>query len=235
MTNNEHGSEASRARLKAKVLAEIAAHVAIYGRRNWDLIRENPQYAHLIGREAGESGKRTFWRWVNAACGVPPVDKTRPHEGREAATAALAAATERARAAALKHLPAAPSPAYLMREGARAAKQIDFLAAIHLVWADAERLRDDAVDADENAPGHEKIVDLKLFDRSINRRLEVIQSALRVMQTIYDFQHQQRFNSAITDILVEELAAFPEVQERVIRRLTDLNNRSGITIYSENT
>lgn len=219
--------------LKARILAEIAAHVPIYGRRQWDRIRERPEFAHLIGRASGSKGRRKFWRWVSAVCEPTPADQTRPHEARDAATGALEEATKRARLAAQQNLPAAPSPAYLMRAGAQAAKNIDFLAAVNTIWADAERLREHAMALDEAAPDGKRIEDAKLFDASIRRRVEVMESALGVMREIWDLQYQQRFYDGITDIIVEELSGVPEIQERVVRKLIDLNNSRGMTMHAE--
>jgi hypothetical protein len=173
---------ARQSELKAAILTAIAEHVRAHGRRQWDLIRERPEFAPLIGREAGVNGKRRFWRWVNAVCEPPPADRTRPHEAREVTADALRSATERARLAAERNLPAAPSPSYLMRAGADASKNLDFLAAVHLIWADAERLREHAMRIDQTAPDGMAISDGKLFDASIRRRVEVMESALRVMR-----------------------------------------------------
>lgn len=168
--------------IKARILSEISPHVRVYGRREWDRIREKPEYAAVIGKASGPNGKRTFFRWVDSVLQPTPPDVTRPHEAREAATAGLAAATQQARLAAQKNLPAAPSPAYLMRAGAEGAKNIDFLAAIGVIWEDAVRLRDQALEPDDTSPDGTRIADTKGFDASIKRRLEVVDSALSVMQ-----------------------------------------------------
>ena len=52
--------------LKALTLAAIAAHIQIHGRRNWDLVREDPRFAAVIGKSAGEAGRRKLFRWVQA-------------------------------------------------------------------------------------------------------------------------------------------------------------------------
>jgi hypothetical protein len=219
--------------LRAKIWTAIAEHVRDHGRRRWDLVRERAEFAHVIGKAAGAAGKRRFWRWVSAVCEPPPPDKTRPHEARGAATEALSSATERARLAAQRNLPAAPSPAYMARAGAQATQNIDFLAAVTLIWADAERLRELAMQPDETSPDGKRIADAKVFDASIRRRVEVMESALRVMQEIWDLNFQEQFYNAITEIIVSELEEVPDVQERVIRRLVDLNNSRGMTIHAE--
>ena len=215
---------------KARILRAIAEHLRIFGRKEWDRVREHPDFAPIIGKVAGEKGRRKFWRWVNAVSEPAPLDKTRPHEARQVAADALDSATDRARLAAQENLPTAPSPAYLMRAGAGASRNIDFLAGIHLIWADAQRLREHSMLPDETAPEGMRISDAKLFDASIRRRVEVIESAVGI---IWDLEYQQRFYDGITDIIVDELASVPAIQERVIRRLVELNKSRGMTASPE--
>lgn len=222
--------------IKDRVLVDIAAHVRIYGRTRWDLVREKPEFAHVIGKAAGDSGKTRFFRWVDVVCAPRPDDATgagRPHEGREIAAEALSDAQRRALLAAQKNLPTAPSPAYLMRKGADAENQINFLAVVHELMADVLKLREMSVTPDEAAKGGERIKNPHLFTQSITQRLRVMETALKVMQEIWDLQYQQRFYDEITQIIVDEVAAFPEAQARIIRRLADLNSRRGMTIYAE--
>jgi hypothetical protein len=218
--------------LKQRILADLGVHIRTYGRTEWDRVRENPAYAHVIGKAAGEAGRRKFWRWVKAVSEPAPADKTRPHEAREVAEEGLAQATRQAREAE-KHLPAAPSPAYIMRSGAKAAKNIDFLASLNQIWADAEWMREQALAGDPEGPEGQRIDDMKTFDASIRRRLEVMDSALKAMREIWDLDFQKRYYDGIKDIIVSELAPYPEVQARVIRRLADLNKSRGMTMYAE--
>lgn len=228
----------SEADLKSRILAEIATHLSVYGRSEWDRIREHPSYSHLIGKEAGSAGKRKFYRWVEGVTGGLPavnVGAGRPFEAGEAAVAALGDGKRRALLAAQKNIPAAPSPAYLMRKGAGAENSINFLAMVHRLLADGEKLRANAVKADENAAdgSGEKITNPFVFNQSIAARLKVMDTALRVMQEIWDLQYQQRFYDAITSIIVDKLDAFPELQLEIIEELEKLNNRQGMTLHAE--
>lgn len=220
--------------LKDRILAEIAAHVRVYGRERWDLIREKPEYAHVIGKEAGGAGKRKFFRWVeNVLGGVPDPHPGagRPHEVGDAAVAALDDAQKRALLAAQKNIPAAPSPAYLMRKGPAAENSINFLAVVHSLMGDVDMLR--AASVTENDDGTTKIKNLHFFGQQIDKRLKVMDTALRVMQEIWDLQYQQRFYDAIVSIIVEELGPYPEAQARAIDRLEELNARRGMTLHAE--
>lgn len=228
----------SEAELKPRILAEIAAHARVYGREQWDLLRERPEFAHVIGKEAGAVGKRKFYRWVEAVLGgVRAVDRPQgggvAPDGGEAAAGVIDDAKKRALLAAQKNVPAAPSPAYLARSAATGDANVDFLAMLGGIVHDVDKLRAAAVKPDENQPDGEKIINLHVFDRSIGRRLEVMDKALRVMQEIWDLRYQQKFYDAITEIIVEEMAPYPEVQERVIRRLAELNQRQGMTLYAD--
>jgi hypothetical protein len=122
-----------------------------------------------------------------------------------------------------------------MRKGAQAENQINFLAIVHELMADVGKLRGMSVVADEAAADGERVKNPHLFGQAIDKRLRVMETALKVMQEIWDLQYQQRFYDEITEIIVTELAAIPDVQERVIRRLADLNNRRGMTLYAEPT
>lgn len=222
--------------LKARILAEIAAHVRVYGRAQWDLIREQPEFAPIIGKVAGDGGRRKFFRWVSNVCSTDQNVPGRPgplKDGHGQAFDALSDAQKRALLAAQKNIPAAPSPAYLMRKGAEAENQLNFLAIVHELMRDALKMRAAAVVADQTADDGEKIKNYHLFGQAFDKRLRLMETALKVMQEIWDLQYQQRFYDEITEIIVTELATFPDVQERVIRRLADLNNRRGMTLYAE--
>jgi len=219
--------------IKAAILKAIPDHIRAHGRRHWDLLREREDFAAWIGRASGVAGKRRFWRWVRAVSQPPPPDRTRPFETRSAATEALNAAADQARLAAEKNLPAAPSPSYLMRTGVQGVKSLDFLAAVSGIWADAELLRELAMTTDGGTDGARRIANAAVFDSSIRRRLEVVESALRIMREIWDLKYQQSFYDAITNIIVDELASVPEIQMRVCQKLTELNNNIGMTIHME--
>jgi hypothetical protein len=213
--------------LKRRVMAEIATHVETHGRKDWDLIREKFEYAHVIGKAAGPSGKRKFTRWVKAVCEPRAVDKTRPHEGRDVSQQALQRATKRARAAGEK-LGFVPSPAYMLRAGAEAENHVDFLAGLHELWADANQLRDKAYVEDATAPEGYRLK-VGVMSTSIKRRVDVINLGVKVMREVYDLEEQIRFYDVIVDIILTELDPHPETQRRVIERLEELNQRRGVT------
>lgn len=220
--------------LKDRILAEIAAHIRVYGRGKWDRVREHPDFAPVIGKAAGPAGRRKFYRWVDLVCaGIPSAERYGWDVARKEATANLSDAQKRAMVAAQKNIPAAPSPSYLVRKGADADNSINFLTVIHDLMRDVDKLRAMSVRADPNAPDGESVRNPMIFGQQIDKRLRIMETALKVMQEIWDLQYQQRFYDEITSIIVEELVGVPEIQERVIRRLADLNNRRGMTMYAE--
>ena len=214
--------------LKQQILAAIAEHIRRYGRHQWDLVREKPQFAAVIGKQAGKSAGRKFFRWADAVSKPTPPDKTRPHEGREVANEAMEVAERRARLVTDQHLPAAPLPGYFLRAGADAERNFDLLTVLNQTCADAERLRDHAMRADEAAPGGAIIVNEKAFDASIRRRLELIETAVSLRREIYDLEHYERFYRTLGIIVTEELAGVPEIQERVLRRLAEFSRAQGM-------
>lgn len=217
--------------LKLKILADIAAHVEVYGRTNWDELRERPEYAHVIGRAAGDSGKRKFFRWVRSVTEPMPADKTRPHEGRQVADGAMKSAAKRARRASTKNLPAAPSPAYMLRAGARAERRIDELSEAVRIWEDIEAVRQDAIVPDDSVACGFHIRKPSRLMQSIKLRIRAIDTFLRLRAEIYDLNYQERFYEAITDIIVEEAGEYPDLQERIIEKLEALNKSAGMTPY----
>lgn len=221
--------------LKDRILAEIAAHLRVYGRARWELIRERPEFSSIIGKPAGKVGERKFFRWVEAVARGPLKQDGGGgvFEGTAAAAAAMDDGRRRALLAAQRNIPAAPSPSYLVRKGPDAEQGINFLAMLGQVIADINKLRSLAIRADDSQPDGEKVINPHIFGQSIDKRLKAMDTALRTMQEIWDLQYQQRFYDEIVAIIVEEMAAYPEAQERAIRRLAELNKRRGMTMYAD--
>jgi hypothetical protein len=217
--------------LKLRILADIAEHLAVYGRTNWKAICEAPDYAPIIGEQAGPSGKRKFMRWVNSVATPLRPDRTRPHEAAGVAGEAMAEARRRARLAARKNVPAPPSPAYMLRKGPKAEETINLLTDLERLWWDSILLRTESVEADEQAPSGERITNVRKFSGSIKRRMEVINTTMRVQGEIWDLKYQKKFYDEIIDIIVNVLADQPEKQQLVIERIVKLNETAGMTTF----
>ena len=217
--------------LKADILIAIAEHLRLHGSRDWKLVRERPEFAPIIGKQAGEAGRRKFYRWLNKVSEPMPADRTRPHEGRAVAEDALANAVERAQAVVARHLQAAPSPALFMRMGADADVKITLVAAIDEIWSDLQLIRAHAFECD-GSDGH-RLKSPKILGESAKSRVAVLESAVRLMKEIYDFAGLRRMYEAILNIIISELAEAPQTQARVLDRLQDLNNAQAMTPFAE--
>jgi hypothetical protein len=213
--------------LKAQVLADIRAHMSIYGSNEWDKV---------LDKYRTQVAERTLWRWIaqirDGNKPLPPTANKVPPPVQEQIDAAVEDGANRARLALVKNIPAAPSPSYMAKAGVRAEHQIDFLTQVTKLMADGEMLRAYAVTDDAAAPGREKIKNPVVFANSITQRLRVMETAIKVMQEIWDLEAMQRFFDEITAIIVDEMAAFPELQVAVLKRLKALNDARGITPYA---
>jgi hypothetical protein len=217
--------------LRDDILAAIAEHLRQHGSRQWKLVRERPEFAPIIGAQAGETGRRKFYRWLKKVSEPMPADSTRPHEGRAVAEAALADATERARAAAEKHLPAAPSPAFFMKMGADAEVKVDLIEALNEIWGDLQLIRSHAME-DDGSGGH-RVKSAKLLQDSAKNRLATVETVVRLIQDIYDIEALHRRYRSLSDIIISELADAPDIHARVLDRLDELNTAQAMTPFAE--
>lgn len=211
---------------KKEALAAIREHLATYGPERWKLLYErfpdvSPHtlyaWGQRIRRERSDnphfsaSEQKIIKRMKGA-----PVD--RHEEARENGTEPIA-----------RHLPAAPSPAYLAKNGERALRNIDFVAEIQKLYRDAEMLRAYAVTVRKDQDGNEAeaIKNPVAFDKSIARRANLLETAIRAVQEIWDLRTMQQFYETV----IEEIGAeSPECQRRILERLAALNQRTGMTL-----
>jgi hypothetical protein len=216
--------------LKTEILVAISEHLRRHGPRNWKLVRERTEFAPVIGEQAGEAGRRKFYRWQKSVREPMAADKTRPREGRAAVEDALANAVESARAAAERRLPAAPSPAFFMKLGADAEVKVGMVVAIEEVWGDLQLIRAHAFE-DDGSGGH-RLKSSKVLMESAKSRIAVIETAVRLVKEIYDLDALHRLYRSIIDIIVTELAEAPDIQARVLDRLDALNNAQAMTPFA---
>jgi hypothetical protein len=221
----------SELELKTEILAAIAEHLRLHGPRNWKLVRERPEFSSVIGERAGEAGRRKFYRWQRSVREPMAADKTRPHDGRGVADEALADASDRARTAAERHLPAAPSPAFFMKMGAGAEVKVNLVGAIDQVWADLMLVREHAFDDDGS--GGLRLKSPKVLVESARSRLAAMDTVMRLIRDIYDLNALHRRYRSLSDIIIDELASAPDIQARVLDRLEALNNAEVMTPFAE--
>lgn len=214
----------------AEITRNIREHIRIHGPKDWALVRS--QYGALFPDDA--AGERRFFRYVKMAQEAPaPKD-----------------AVKKARDVAGKQLPVAPPPSYITAGGATAVKRIDFLGAIGELWEDILNLRHHtfATERDPDAPEGEKRMRIKVdpqtgrpviqdrhnFDKTIMRRVEIMETALRIRQEIWDLDKVEQMYEEVINIIAEEIVpAEPEIARRVLERIKRLNQSRSMTIHVE--
>lgn len=202
--------------IRDTILAEIATHIRVHGTRNWELVRE--RYPDIIGSAAGKVGERKFFRWVEKV--------------KKGDTGTIAAAAREVKSKVGRHLPVAPPPQYLVRGGAEARKNIDFLKVLSEVAADIELVRETASTIDE-ATGKRKIKNPVMFNASIKNRMDMLQTGLNLMREVWDLQMMEDFYAEVISIIADEIAPLePEVAQRIMLRLKALNDRRGMTPHA---
>jgi len=213
---------------KLEVLEAIQRHLATVGSNNWNVI---------IDKFQDVVHEQTLWRWIREA---KSADVPRPElitsraklvqkikgATNDRETEAYATGT----APVAKHLPAAPSPAYIARTGEAGLQNIDFVMEIQVLYKDAQLLRAYAMKQrkdPETGEVSEAINNPVMFDKSIARRAGLLETAIRAVQEIWDLRQMQNFYETV----LEEIGhADPETQKRIIDRLAALNSRTGMTM-----
>jgi len=215
-------------RIKAQFMESVASHLATVGSNNWKaLLDKYPEVA-----------EPTKWRWIRAAkaADVPRPElinakaklvqkvKKLPKDARR--VEAEANGTEKI----ARHLPAAPSPSYIAKHGEAGLQNLDFVAEIHALYADAQKLRAYAmknkVDADSGEVT-EVINNPAAFDKSIIRRASLLETAIKAVQEVWDLRTMQVFYETIIEEIGRES---PECQRRIMQRLAELNSKQGFTM-----
>lgn len=208
---------------RAQAMEIIARHLEIHGACEWkEVIDLFPDVSSAtiwrwiakgkkqFGPESAPAIKRAQKRVVHALEGIR-IDR---HEEAKAAGVAHIA----------RDLPAAPSPAYLARSGQEGAESLDFALEIKNLYADAQKLRTYSVVADETG---DRIKNPQWFERSINSRTRILETAIRTLQELWDLRTMQNFYETV----IQEIGAeSPDCQKRIMQRLADLNSRTGMTM-----
>lgn len=218
-------ANSARKQLKTKILKAMAKHLQEHGRRHYDLLRENPEFASVIGQAAGESGKRKFFRWLEGITVVPATDETRPHEGRQVAEDHAAWAKKVADKIAANGSPVDPSPAYIALTGADGRSKLNIVACAHQIFADIDLLRRAALIKDSASPDGVSVKDAALLDLSIRRAIKMLDTMTGVGHHMSDIDLNERFYSLIVDIVISEIPK--DKQKAAMLRLKELNDNWG--------
>lgn len=216
---------------KTKFTAALHAHMAKHGAKDWKLLLQQFPEVH----------EQTMWRWIRAGRKeVPPEANLSDARTKLAEAVRKFPTTTRAQRMAkeklpeaeeiVDHLPAAPSPSYIAKAGDDGLRTLDFVAEIQSLYRDATMLRTyavrDRVDPDTGEV-REVINNPAAFDKSIARRADLLETAIRAVQEVWDLRTMQRFYETI----IEEIGfESPDCQKRILERLAKLNARTGMTL-----
>lgn len=212
---------------KSEFIEAAKVHMASVGATNWkDLFARFP-----------DLHEQTMWRWLRIA---KQADVSKPQliNAKQRIKKKLQEtgptdrdieASQNGTAKIAQHLPAAPTPNYIARTGEVGMQNLDFVAEIHTLYADAKKLRDFSVasSTDEHGVTTERIKNPNAFDRSILRRAGILETAIKAVQEVWDLRTMQNFYETIIDEIGKES---PEVQQRIMVRLAELNSKQGMTM-----
>lgn len=123
------------------------------------------------------------------------------------------------------NMPAAPSPAALVGLGQGADDVFNFMAHFNELLRDTKMMRDASVAL--TAEGTEKLKNPMLMDKSVSRRLDLIETWLRSQDMIWNFERMQELYHAI----IEEVGkADADTQQAILARVRMLNDQRGLTV-----
>ena len=214
--------------IKPQFMADVATHLATVGANNWNAVLD--KYPDVP--------TATKWRWIRLAkeADVPRPElinakaklvqkvKKLPKDARRVESEANGTRE------VAKHLPAGPSPSYIAKTGEAGLQNLDFVAEIHVLYADAQKLRAYAMKTRTDADTGEiteVINNPAAFDKSIVRRASLLETAIKAVQEVWDLRTMQNFYETIIEEIGKES---PECQRRIMERLAILNNRAGMTL-----
>lgn len=194
-------------------LTEISRHLQLEGPRNWD-----PLIAKLgISRP-------TVFKLVKEVEGIAGSDEA-PGILRTAQKK-IKRALQDAPGEAAKNLPAIPSPNIIAADVQGGMVNIRYMQRIDKLLEDADMVRAYAVTIDDST-GKEKIKNPVMFINAAKLQNDLLQTALRAMQEVYDINKIQDMHRVIMNVIGE---ADPQIQHKIIDALRELNNRYGMTV-----
>lgn len=205
---------------KEEIKLEIGRHLALHGPTKWpDLMAKFP-----------ETSRATIFRYIKevreaieaAAATKPGADLKAVQQRIRAQVQAPEQAAKRLKA----QIPAGPSPAVITGLGAGAVAEVfNFMNTFNQIVHDANMMRAAAVAT--GADGAEKLKNPMLMDRSVGRRLDLIETWLRAQDLVWNFERMQELYHLILD---EVGKVDPQTQQAILSRIRTLNNQRGMTI-----
>lgn len=204
---------------KRAILTAIHEHLMLEGPKNWDKVQER----------FPEISRPTLFRYIKEvreqvedAAGVISKEQLIFAQKR---IRSKVEAPEKVQEKIKAHLPVAPSPAVVAADQKNALAAFDFFAFFGQIVKDAELARDSTVTIGPD--GEQKIRNPVMMDRSIARRLSIIETYLHSIETVYNAERLRD----LYELIIEEVGkADPDIQQAVLARLRALNNKRGLTM-----
>ena len=208
----------------------VAAHLVQHGSKKWGALFE--QFPEISSSEAH--------RLIREVKGNPLVNDMPTARDRLLTSVKKFAISDAGKEAErlnpkyrdgiVDNLPAAPPPAFVAKNGDKGLREIDFVGEIQSLYADAKLMRAHAMKkVVDPATGEEteEIDNTQVFDRSILRRTDILETAIRAVEQVWDLRMMQNFY----ELIIEEIGLeSPACQRRIMERLQLLNERHGMTL-----
>ena len=208
----------------------VAAHLVQHGSKNWDVLLEQfpdiaKSKAHALIHEVKGNPL------VND---IPTARDRLLHSVKRFKISDAGQEAERLnpkyRDGIVDNLPAAPPPSFIAKNGDKGLREIDFVGEIQSLYADAKLMRAYAMNKTvnpETGEETEEIDNTQVFDRSILRRTDILETAIRAVEQVWDLRMMQNFY----ELIIEEIGLeSPACQRRIMERLQLLNERHGMTL-----
>lgn len=203
---------------KLAVKMAISEHLKLHGARDWDGLFD--KYTNV--------SKASMWRWIKEV--KDDLERATIDGGMDLKLMQKRirsnASPERTQKELKKHIPVAPSPAGLVGLGSENVGEVFiFLEQFNELVRDMKMLRKHAVEL--QADGEEKIKNPMLFDRSLGRRLELLETWLHSQDMVWNLERMQELYMMI----IEEVGKVDaNTQQAILSRIRTLNNKRGLTI-----
>ena len=201
--------------LKEAVVAAIAKNLLEVGPTMWELVEDR----------FPDVTQRTFKRWVSQVRSGKLSPDSLKEEGRRRAAAQISA-----------HLPAVPSPHFMVADGPSALIDMDFMSRLRLIEADLLLLRESAVyPMDHTDPAKAgKIKNAQVFLATIKGRLGSLDQGLKIVERAWDLHFMGAYLDRIVKI-VTDIVQDPLERKAIGLAVQDLNNEFNMTMNARDS